>query len=144
MFRYDGQCKITPPATVVHDGYRRRFADLTREQWDAIGWNEAVPVERQPCTAYATEWVKGDDLIYREAVVTATVDEEALAARLAAAARAERNRLLRETDWTQLADSALDAGAMVRWQSYRQALRDVPQQAGFPATVEWPEPPEAE
>jgi hypothetical protein len=49
--------------------------------------------------------------------------------------RAERNRLLDESDWTQLEDAIVDKQA---WVDYRQALRDVPQQAGFPWTINWP------
>jgi hypothetical protein len=56
----------------------------------------------------------------------------------AAAVRAERNAKLAETDWTQLVDSPVDHAA---WFEYRQALRDIPSQAGFPWTVEWPTQP---
>lgn len=50
--------------------------------------------------------------------------------------REERNKLLAETDWTQ----ALDVPQATReaWAAYRQALRDVPQQPGFPTNVTWP------
>ena len=64
-----------------------------------------------------------------------------LAARLAqqaAAVRADRNARLAATDWTQIADSTADKPA---WAAYRQALRDVPAQAGFPQSVTWPEQP---
>jgi len=56
----------------------------------------------------------------------------------AAAVRAQRNRLLSEYDWTQLADAQVDKQA---WAIYRQALRDVPSQDGFPDTIVWPEKP---
>ena len=52
--------------------------------------------------------------------------------------RAERDRLLAESDWTQVADAPVDQAA---WATYRQALRDIPQQAGFPENVTWPEEP---
>jgi len=52
--------------------------------------------------------------------------------------RKERNVLLVQTDWTQLADAPVDVEA---WATYRQALRDVPNQQGFPWSVEWPEKP---
>jgi hypothetical protein len=52
--------------------------------------------------------------------------------------RRTRNQKLTETDWTQLEDSPVDK---VAWATYRQALRDVPTQEGFPWTVEWPEKP---
>ena len=56
----------------------------------------------------------------------------------AAAVRTQRNRLLSECDWTQLADAQVDK---VAWGAYRQALRDVPSQDGFPDTITWPDKP---
>lgn len=53
----------------------------------------------------------------------------------AASVRTERNRLLAESDWTQVADAPVDQAA---WAAYRQALRDVSKQAGFPFDVQWP------
>ena len=54
------------------------------------------------------------------------------------AVRADRNKRLADCDWTQLADSPVDKAA---WATYRQALRDVPAQAGFPWTLNWPYQP---
>jgi hypothetical protein len=54
----------------------------------------------------------------------------------------QRNRLLAESDWTQLADVPLSAEKKTEWAVYRQALRDVPQQTGFPQTIQWPASPE--
>lgn len=59
----------------------------------------------------------------------------------ASAARAQRDALLTATDWTQLRDVP-DATAAL-WSPYRQALRDVPTQKGFPSTVAWPTAPGA-
>lgn len=56
----------------------------------------------------------------------------------AANIRTERNRLLSECDWTQLTDSPLDADSKLAWQLYRETLRMVPEQTGFPWNVEWP------
>ncbi len=50
--------------------------------------------------------------------------------------RAERDRLLAETDWTQAAD--IPQATKDKWAPYRQALRDVPDQQGFPFEVVWP------
>jgi len=52
--------------------------------------------------------------------------------------RQRRDTLLEQCDWTQLPDSPVDPAA---WTTYRQELRDVPQQAGFPWNVTWPIPP---
>jgi hypothetical protein len=53
--------------------------------------------------------------------------------------RSRRDRLLEESDWTQVLDAPVDQAA---WAAYRQALRDIPQQGGFPYTVTWPTAPE--
>ena len=69
----------------------------------------------------------------QEAAYKARKDEEQ-----ATAVRATRTQKLSECDWTQLADAPVDK---VVWATYRQALRDVPTQAGFPWTVQWPDKP---
>jgi len=58
---------------------------------------------------------------------------------LAAAARSRRNGLLAQTDWTQAAD--VPQATKDLWAPYRQALRDVPQQSGFPTEIVWPVKP---
>jgi len=64
--------------------------------------------------------------------------EEREAEQKANEVRTQRDALLAETDWTQVADAPVDAQA---YADYRQALRDVPQQSGFPTEVRWPTPP---
>lgn len=58
---------------------------------------------------------------------------------LAVSARNRRDMLLRESDWAVLTDAPTDKTA---WQAYRQELRDVPQQEGFPNSINWPTEPE--
>ena len=53
--------------------------------------------------------------------------------------RSERNAKLTATDWTQTVDTP--QVTKDKYSTYRQALRDVPSQAGFPWTIEWPEQP---
>jgi hypothetical protein len=53
--------------------------------------------------------------------------------------RTSRNDLLKDCDWTQLADSTADK---VSWATYRQALRDITAQVGFPFNIIWPIQPE--
>lgn len=64
---------------------------------------------------------------------------EPTAAALARDARAERARRLLACDWTQLSD--VPAGTSQAWGAYRQALRDITAQPGFPASITWPEEP---
>ena len=60
-------------------------------------------------------------------------------AQLASVARVTRGALLTASDWTQTRDMA-DAVAS-KWAPYRQALRDVTKQAGFPESIDWPVSP---
>lgn len=53
--------------------------------------------------------------------------------------RTIRNRLLSDCDWTQLPDSTANKES---WSIYRQQLRDVTSQVGFPWNITWPIPPE--
>lgn len=59
--------------------------------------------------------------------------------RKAAEIRQQRNENLKETDWTQLVDAPVDHAV---WFAYRQALRDITAQPGFPSDINWPIKPE--
>ena len=69
----------------------------------------------------------------QEAAYKATKDAEQ-----ATNVRNSRTEKLKDSDWTQIADSTADKAA---WALYRTALRDVPAQAGFPWTIDWPDAP---
>jgi len=49
--------------------------------------------------------------------------------------RADRDKILAQSDWTQVADAPVNQQA---WAAYRQSLRDITQQEGFPNNVAWP------
>ena len=76
--------------------------------------------------------VEGQAVMREWSVETIPDDEKA------GQVREDRNKRLSDTDWTQVADAPVDQTA---WATYRQALRDVPAQAGFPWAVEWPDRP---
>jgi len=57
----------------------------------------------------------------------------------AVAVRSTRNARLAACDWTQLSDAPVDDLA---WAVYRQALRDITKQPGFPWTITWPDEPQ--
>ena len=52
----------------------------------------------------------------------------------------KRNQLLVDSDWTQLSD--IPAATKKKWKDYRQQLRDITDQAGYPLNVVWPDTPE--
>ena len=56
----------------------------------------------------------------------------------ARAVRVKRNDMLTDSDGTQIADAPVNQAA---WAGYRQALRDISGQPGFPWTITWPEAP---
>ena len=74
------------------------------------------------------------DEVWTQVWVSIELPEDVAAANV----RSYRDRLLTETDWTQVADAPVDKDA---WATYRQALRNVTLQAGFPWEVVWPTQP---
>jgi hypothetical protein len=80
-----------------------------------------------------TQWV--------QTWVTLPASPQEVAARTEAKAtdvRAKRDSLLTASDWTQLSDSPVDRLA---WSFYRDLLRDIPNQEGFPWRIVWPDTP---
>lgn len=57
-------------------------------------------------------------------------------------ARSKRDKLLDETDWTQTLDAPISTESRVAFRVYRQALRDITEQLGFPDVIDWPVKPE--
>ena len=93
-----------------------------------------------------TKYVVGPtftDTTDEDGVVTTAADNEAayrqgVDDKAAESVRADRNKRLADSDWTQLADNTADTNA---WAAYRQALRDLPNTDGFPHDVTWPTEP---
>ena len=69
----------------------------------------------------------------------APISEEEKYEAWANAVRADRSARIKSTDWTQLPD--VPEATRTLWAEYRQALRDVTSQEGFPYEVVWPELP---
>lgn len=104
---------------------------------DANGnWVEAY-TERDMFSDYTDEEGVTVTKAEQEAAYTANKDAEA-----ATAVRTERDKLLASCDW--MAIKAFEAGSTlsVEWATYRQALRDVTAQEGFPNEITWPTKPE--
>ena len=87
-----------------------------------------------------TKYVLGP--IFTDGETTAAEQETAYKAtkdaEQATSVRNSRTEKLKDSDWTQVADAPVDKAA---WATYRTALRDVPTQAGFPWTIDWPVAP---
>lgn len=56
--------------------------------------------------------------------------------------KVKRDSLLLQSDWTQLPNSPLTSEKQSQWANYRQQLRDITLQSGYPYNVIWPVKPE--
>lgn len=55
--------------------------------------------------------------------------------------KAQREQLLLASDWTQIPNGPLTSAQQTAWATYRQELRDITSQSGYPTNVVWPTPP---
>lgn len=142
------------------------FDRLTDEVLEAIGadpvfegpaatcssvyeFSQYAGVEQSDDGKWYTKYVVGP--IFQEIIgedgnpVTVEVQQQAfraqIDARAAESVRSERNQKLTKSDWTQMADSPLSGGQKSDWALYRQSLRDITSQPGFPHDVTWPTEP---
>jgi hypothetical protein len=76
-----------------------------------------------------------------ETLIATVLSAEQIEAAILADIRAERNRRLAASDWTQGRDTPLSAEKIVEWATYREALRDLPATAN-PIAIVWPVVPE--
>lgn len=80
---------------------------------------------------------RGEDRSWALEKIPEKTAEEKLA-EAAEQARQKRDRLIADTDYLLCADYPISAEDLEAVKAYRQALRDVPQQEGFPTEIEWP------
>ena len=119
-------------------------ADVVLEGPQASGgtvyqYSQASGVE-QIDGKWFTKYVLGP--VFTDGETTAAEQETAYKAikdaEQASAVRKSRGDKLADSDWTQVADAPVDKAI---WATYRQALRDITTQSGFPWTVTWPDAP---
>lgn len=119
------------------------FSDKELESWGVVLVGEKEPPEYNA----ATEALQQIDPVlvdgsWTQAWIVTQISPEEAERRLVGRSlqvRQQRNELLGASDWTQLADARVDVAA---WAVYRQELRDITVQAGFPWNVTWPVAPE--
>ena len=87
-------------------------------------------------------------ILLRDGVTTTKAEHEAayqatLDAKTAEANRATRNKLLDDSDWTQMNDSPLSNEVKTSWATYRQELRGISDLDAWPNLAEddWPVAP---
>jgi hypothetical protein len=111
---------------------------------DTLALYDVYPLKAADPPAHATNEVAEDagylqlaDGTWKQAWRVRPANEKEIEQQ-ARSVRADRNQRLAVCDWTQLPDAPVDQAA---WAAYRQALRDVTAQSGFPWSVVWPDAP---
>lgn len=138
-------------AVITESEFRAAFPNtsfpeqLTVDLIGDMGFDVVLEGPQAQPTRYQTAFRDGVEKIdgqWFTKYSAAEMDDETKAAKDAEQAKSvrdQRNQKLSDSDWTQLADSPENKAA---WATYRQALRDIPTQAGFPWEVQWPTQPE--
>ena len=120
--------------------------DITRAGLESSG-NVCMESDTEP--EFFTRWVRTpadspdnvgnkSDGIGSIAIVLTDAEYDTV---LAASARQKRDRLIAVTDYLVTPDYPISDDRLAKVKIYRQALRDIPEQSGFPRTIAWPEKP---
>jgi hypothetical protein len=123
------------------------FDLINDQQLKEFGWLPWVFIETtiQPDQVYDTPiiTIEADRIVETQTVRDKTPEE--LAEELKQkqdSIRGERNQLLQDTDWVIIKSIEAGVSNLAQWKAYRQALRDITAQPGFPNNVTWPTKPE--
>ena len=120
--------------------------DVSRASAESAGY---ICMESDTEPEFFTRWVHttpespdnvGDKYGYIGSIAIVLTDAEYDTV-LAASARQKRDRLIAVTDYLVTPDYPIESDRLAKIKIYRQALRDIPEQAGFPRTITWPEKP---
>jgi hypothetical protein len=139
-------------AVMLEDQFRRWAKETTGASWnqttdevlEALGADVVFEGPQPMAGRYQIVYRDGVEQVdgkWYTKYSVADLDADAIVAKdaeQAKAVRADRNQKLKDSDWSQVADAPVDKAV---WAAYRQALRDVPSQAGFPWEVTWPTTP---
>jgi hypothetical protein len=132
---------------VFGENHNTRASKLTPEEATAFGVHKLKLVTPPPYNPLTQTRTDADaalvDGVWTQVWQVRDLSNEEILQRnttQSAVVRSIRNAKLTESDWTQGADTP--QAIKDKYAPYRQALRDVPAQAGFPNTIVWPTQPE--
>jgi hypothetical protein len=137
---YEGEFRALHPHTSLPQ-------QLTESIINSLGGEVVFEGPQASPTRYQTAFADGVHQVngkWFTKYSVADMDAEAIAAKDAKQAesvRDDRNKRLAETDWTQLSDAPVNSSA---WGTYRQNLRNITEQSGFPWEITWPTKPISE
>jgi len=117
-----------------HTSFPSTITQAVLDEFGVAVVSETPPPEVDLATSRATYTVVRNEGKYQQVWEVTHLPVETASQNV----RERRDDKFRATDWSQIPDATVN---QTSWASYRQALRDVPQQAGFPFSVVWPNPP---
>ena len=120
--------------------------DIVRAELESSG-NVCMESDTEP--EFYTRWVhtpadSPDNVAPKDAVVGGIaiyLTDAEYDTVLAASARQKRDRLIAATDYLVTPDYPISDDRLAKIKTYRQALRDIPEQEDFPRSITWPDKP---
>ena len=121
-------------------------SDITRAKLESAGY---ICMESDTEPEFYTRWVhttpeSPDNVALKDTDmrgITIYLTDAEYDTVLATSARQKRDRLIAATDYLVTPDYPIESDRLAKVKIYRQALRDIPEQSGFPRTITWPEKP---
>lgn len=129
---------------IIVDGTAVVVPAIADKDFSAIHWDGVVGrIEKQETQGLVEEFFYDDSMVQQYLNLWADTKEQVVEPDKELEYRRYRNQLLAECDWTQLGDNNFTEEQKADWVQYREALRNVPQQAEYPENVVWPDMPAA-
>lgn len=139
---------------IVENNFKQLFTNisfpqyLTPESVEGTGFGmyefSQVPAAEKYQKVIEVDPIKDEQGFWRQTWSIVDMNDEEKAVedeRKANEVRVQRDFLLMQCDWTQLDDAPITNAKKLEWATYRQALRDIPEQTGFPWDVNFPQKP---
>lgn len=121
---------------VVKDGIVQNvivISGMSREEYEKLEQCKLVDAEGYLCVNIGDTYDEETGLFYRDGIRLDSIF-----------AMNVRNQMLNNSDYAVMPDYPCSETERAGWLAYRQALRDIPEQQGYPDAIVWPEPPKRE
>lgn len=150
MYRLRSDGSLKTQDEIRQENPNTSFPDVwTAQLIDNLGMDQVLDSPQPTITRYqiaSRDGVEQDakgNWVWKWVVVDMDDEQKAaIDAQQAQAVRDTRNKRIADSDWTQLDDTPVGNAGKLAWASYRQALRDITAQPGFPWDIQWPTKPE--
>lgn len=118
---------LSPLAQALYEQYNGNFDD-----WLIVGDDEVANIQ----------WIDNPSGVIPDLIKLEARRDELRSQKIPNRIRKQRDKMLYATDWVVVKHKELGVDVPQKWLSYRQALRDITEQSGFPDNFKWPSKPE--